>query len=231
MEPISTLVPPPKTGTVAFQQGLIFGLIQAVIASTILSLNAFVNSGSLGTALLLSALSFLTGLAAYFVSGILAAKQNGKVRTGVFAGMWTGGIYGIIGFIVSMVIFFQVTYPKLIDAAIASDLYTNISAYETTAQIAGIGFAIFGIFFAVGLGAGLGALGGLIGRNISPYKPVPAAPVYLAYPGQPVPYAPYPGQPAPYAPYPGQPTPYAPTTPAGQVYAEQVQAEQINPEQ
>ncbi|HEX7736564.1 MAG TPA: hypothetical protein VF458_17080, partial [Ktedonobacteraceae bacterium] len=171
-QPASMIVPPPKTASVAFYHGLVFGLIQALIASVVLILNAFVTVNSLGGALLLSSLSLLTGLAAYFVAGIFAAKQNGKVRTGLFAGMWTGGIYGIIGMVVSMVIFFQITYPKLIDAVTASGTYANMDAYKVGAEIGGVGGPILGFLFAIGVGAGLGALGGLIGRNISKYKPV-----------------------------------------------------------
>lgn len=37
-----TLTPAPKTARVAFQQGLLFGVIQAAIASIVLMLNAFV---------------------------------------------------------------------------------------------------------------------------------------------------------------------------------------------
>lgn len=234
MQPMST---PPKTGKVAFQQGLIFGLAQAVVASSILFINAFAGVG-IGISLLLSVLSFFTGLAAYFLAGIMAAKQTGRVRTGVFAGMWTGGVYGIIGFVVSMVLFFQISLPKILDAANASGAYaTNMDAFKTGAVIGGVGAAIFGILFAIGLGAGLGALGGLIGRNISKVKPAPVMPGYPVYAGQPyagqpMPYAPvaqpYPGQPAPYAPVaqpgaypaPEQPAPYAPPA-AEQIYPEQ----------
>lgn len=225
MEPVPMAFVPPPTGKTAFQQGLIFGVIQAVIASAILLTNAFVFADSAGLVLLMSVLSFFTGLAAYIVAGILAARNTGKVKAGTFAGMWTGGIYGIIGFVVSMILFFQVTYPRIIDAAVASGQYTsNIEAYKTGAMIGGVGVGVFGLLFAIGLGAGLGALGGLIGRKGSRFKPVQMVPVmYAAYPGQPVAYAP--GQPFP-APVP--PVPYVPGQPA--VYplagAEQIYSEQ-----
>jgi len=217
---------PPPTGKTAFQQGLIFGISQAIIASAVLFANAFALADAAGLALLMSVLSFFTGLAAYFVAGILAARNTGKVKAGTFAGMWTGGIYGIIGFVVSLVLFLQVIYPKVVDAFVASGQYTsNIEAVKTGAMIGGVGSEVFGLLFAIGLGAGLGALGGLIGRKGSRFKPVQMAPmVYAAYPGQPVAYAP--GQPFP------APVPQAPSVP-GQpaVYPQSAGAEQIYPEQ
>lgn len=215
MQPMNT---PPKAVKVALQQGLIFGLAQAVIASGILLINTFVNTtpDTLGISLLLTVVSFLLGLAAYFGAGILAARQTGKVSTGTFAGMWTGAIYGIIGFVVGMVLFFQVNLPRLLDTLNNSpSASVNPDAFKTGAIIGGVGGAIFGILFAIGLGAGLGALGGLIGKNISKVQPVPAIPAY--------PYQPYPGQPGVYAPYPapGQPAPYPQAAPAEQIHIEQ----------
>ncbi|HVU69743.1 MAG TPA: hypothetical protein VHD63_21600 [Ktedonobacteraceae bacterium] len=230
MQSVSAVVPP-STGRTAFQTGLIFGAAQAVIACSILFINTYASPG-LGLGLLLSVLSFLTGLAAYFCSGILAARQNGKVKTGTFAGMWTGAVYGVIGLIVSIGLFLQVTYPRLIDVAASSGLYTdNIEAYKTGAMIGGIGSAVFGVFFAIGLGAGLGALGGLVGRNMSPFKPLPAVQVYAVYPGQPAPYIP--GQPVPIVPgqpyAPSQPVPYVPGSPV--VSPPAPASEQVFPEQ
>ena len=194
MQPIAA---PPKAGKIAFQQGLIFGLIQAVIASLVLLVNDIVitSASQVGISLLLSALSFLTGLAAYFVAGIFAAKQTGKVSTGTFAGMWTGAIYGVIGFIVSATLFVQVVAPRTLDAL--SSTQADPSAFKTGFMIGGIGFEFFGILLAIGFGAGLGALGGLIGRNISPLKPAAVVPVYAAYPGAVPPVYPTPTPPQP----------------------------------
>lgn len=234
MQPMSI---PPKAGKVAFQQGLIFGLIQAGVASVILLSNAFINNapGALGSALLLGVASFLLSLAAYFLAGMRAAKQTGKVSTGTFAGMWTGGIYGIIGFVVSMVIFFQISLPRLLDTMGANS--PNPDAFRVGAMIGGVGGAIFGILFAIGLGAGLGALGGLVGKKTSKIQPVVAVPVYPGYPyqDQPMPYAqpmPYmqpmaPAQPASYEQSYVQANPYAqPMAPAQQVNADQPYMEQ-----
>jgi len=212
---------PPNSGKVAFQHGLIFGLIQAAIASAILLTNTFVGNSStrLGLALVLTGVGFLLGLVAYFVAGILAAKQTGKVSTGTLAGLWTGVIYGVITFVVSMILFFTVNLPKLTGLQQSSSATsTNFETFRTAAIFGGVGFAIFGILFACGLGAGLGALGGLIGKNSSrvtlpsTYPPFPGQP----YPGQPYPPQGYPGQPYPPQPYPGQPGQPYPPQPGGE---------------
>ena len=125
-------------------------------------MNAFVfnTTDTVGTLLLLSVLSFFIGLAAYFAAGIFGAKQTGKVKAGTFAGMWTGGIYGIIGFVVNLALFFEINLPKILAAASATSIYaSNPGAYQTGAVIGGVGGGIFGLLFAIGLGAGLGALG------------------------------------------------------------------------
>jgi hypothetical protein len=216
MQPMSI---PPKAGKVAFKQGLILGLILTGVAITIQLTNTFVNNTYEARAIAssLSIASILFGLVAYFIAGILAAKQTGKVSTGTFAGMWTGSIFGIINLVVSMVVFFQITLPRLLDSTLAASS-PNPEVFKTAATIGGVGALIFGSLFAVGLGAGLGALGGLIGKKTSKIQPVVAVPVYPDYP-----YQPYPGQPMPYAqpmtPAQPAPMPYVPPTPYEQPLA------------
>ena len=207
MQPVSVT---PKAGKVAFQYGLIFGIIQAVLASSILFINDLALRGQVGVALILTIVIFLTGLAAYFVAGILAVKQTGRLSTGTFAGMWTGAVYGVICCIISIVLFSAVLLP-ILSANVPSTI-ASPDSYRTGLVIGGIGGPIFGMLFAVGVGAGLGVLGGLIGRNISKVQPVSVAPVQPYFLGQPAidPYSgqplanPYPGQPAA-NPYSGQP--------------------------
>jgi hypothetical protein len=216
---------PPASGKIALQYGLLFGLIVTLIKVGVLATNTFVNTSSsaVGLSLILAGVDFLIGLAAFFVAGILAAKQTAKVSTGTFAGLWAGGIYGVVGFIVSMVLFFTVNLPRLQNA---SSIYTSSSAYQTGLVIGGVGFAIFGILLAIGFGAGLGALGGLWGKSMSLRAAEPPVPAYPA-PGYspqsyPEPYPPQPSYPAqqysdPYNPYQNNPyqgnpsQPYPPT--------------------
>jgi hypothetical protein len=223
----------PGTSKVAFRYGLIVGLILAAFESAILLFNTF---GTLATAnvvlaLALSGFGLLAGLAAYGVAGFMASKQTGKVSTGTIAGLWTGTFYGIICFIVSMTLFFGINFPKAMELANNSTSISNIEAYRAGFIIGGVGFAIFGILLAIGLGAGLGALGGLIGKSQAKVLPTPEmpypspqqplyqqAPAYppqqsvtgqpypsqLSYPQPPYPGQSYPSQP-PQGPYPPQP--------------------------
>jgi hypothetical protein len=220
MQPMGT---PPKAGSIAFQRGLIFGIIQAVVAACISLINGLVltTASQAGLGLGLAALNFIVSLALFFVAGMLAAKQTGKVSTGTLAGMWTGIVYGIINLVVSLVVFFAISLPRVV--ALLNDSSTAI---RTAAIVGGVAAAIFGALFAVGFGAGMGALGGLLGKSQSNVPTTPAAqsyPVYnQPYPGQPVP-------PTPYTPAPGQPTnPYGqPTNP----YAQPTNPYQQNPDQ
>lgn len=210
--------PPESVGKVAFRHGMNFGLLQVFFATVILITNTFINT-NVGLAFLLSTLSFLLSLAVYFVAGILAVKQTGRLRAGIYAGLWTGTIYGVINLAISLVIFFAVTYPRLLAGAANSvNALANPEAYRAGLMIGGMSVTIFGALLAVGFGAGLGVLGGLIGRNISPFRPVPVAPPYFPYPPQA-----YPGQPIPYAPLPPmQNAPAFPPMPAQPAPAEQI---------
>jgi hypothetical protein len=207
----------PKSGKVAFQQGLFFGLVLAGINDTLYVLNSVLNqtpattetnAGAVGTSVLIGfgvgCLIFLLSLGAYFGAGILAARQTGRVSTGTFAGMWAGAIYGFIDFLVKVVIQLTITIP-----ADAQSLQgTSPDSAQSTANIlgvAGIVGAFLLVLVAVGLGAGLGSLGGLIGRSISKVKPpermlVPyPGSMYGAYPlyGAPIPQPGQPFYPAP----------------------------------
>ncbi len=69
----------------------------------------------------------------------------------------------------------------------------------------GIGIYILGLIFAIGVGAGIGALGGLLGRSQARKNAPPQPYQDQPYPGQPYPPQPYPGQPYPPQPYQDQP--------------------------
>jgi hypothetical protein len=218
MQQQAPIVAGPSSGKIALRYGLIFGLIQAAIVAIVLLLNAFVFLGNTGVSLILGVLSFLTGLAAYFVAGTLAAKQTGKVSTGTISGLWAGVFYGVIGCIISIAIFLGITLPKLLNQYNTAGYPSGVSpaTFRIGVIAGGVGVYIFGLFFAIGVGAGIGALGGLLGRSqarkaapAQPYQeqPYPGQP----YPGQPYPTPPaYPGQPYPGQPYPGQPYPTPP---------------------
>ncbi len=191
---------PAKTGRVALRWGLIFGVILAVVDDGIYLINSLISAHSLsttttssvastalGVSLGLSCLIFLIGLAAYFVAGILASRQTGLVRTGVFAGMWTGGVYGVVDLIVRLIVLFAITLP------VEQALRTTSTSTATAQQflvVGGIIEVVIAFLLAIGVGAGMGALGGLIGRS-NARKRMPqqvyGEQMYQPYPGQPVP--------------------------------------------
>lgn len=175
MQPAAT---PPNARSVAFLRGLIFGLAQTVIAACILLLNTFVNTNT-SLALILVVVNFLLSLAAYFGAGALAASKTGRQSTGTFAGLWAGIFYGVLNFIVSLIIFLQVVFPRALALLNSSpELANNPDAVRLGVIVGGIGIELLGSLLAIGLGAGVGALGGLAGRNRSPFAQTSAAPVY-----------------------------------------------------
>ena len=220
----------PSGGKIALKYGLIFGLIQAIIATIILLLNALVLSSNTGAALGLGVLVFLTSLAAYFVAGVMASKQTARVGTGTLSGLWTGVFYGVIECIISIALFFSITLPRLTSHYNTVGYPSGLSSSTLRAAltVGGVGGPIFGLFLAIGIGAGIGALGGLLGRSQA-RKNAPA-PLYQEqpYPGQPYPGQPYQSQPS----YPGQPyNPYAQPDPNQQSGAPGQGSNPYNPNQ
>jgi len=212
---------PPNSGRVAFRYGLIIGSILAVVEAIIQVITAFYSVGlyeSMRSAssspdmagslisLAIGIVGFLLGLTAYFVAGILSARQTGRTSTGVFAGMWVGAFYGVIDCIVSVILLFTVSLGPTIDYY--NRMHTStlpIEQFRTVTIATGLIGSLIGIALAVGYGAGLGALGGLIGKR-SPKAPRYPQQYSQPYPQQPVQFytgQPYPGQPV--QPYPGQP--------------------------
>lgn len=199
----------PDAKRIAFQQGLIFGLGLAVLGASRVVYTSFVaDSVSLaGLNFLLETLLFFLGLGAYFVAGMRAAHQSGKVSTGVLAGLWTGGWYAVSNFLLFAILYLGVVLPRI--TANFSDSFLRTQG-DTLAVFAIIG-GVIGLFFAVGLGAGVGALGGLAGKSTSKVVLPPAYPPYPAYP--PVGYV-YPAPPYGYPPQPyGYATPSYPYPP------------------
>jgi hypothetical protein len=182
MQAVGSQPTAPKSGKIAFQQGLFFGLVLAGINDAIFILNSVFNqapmatgsnSSAVGTAVIISfavgCLIFLLDIGAFFGAGILASRQTARLSTGVFAGMWAAGIYGLIDFFVKIVIQFTITIPATTQSLQGSSPTGAQGAAELLGVLGLVG-AFLLVLAAVGVGAGLGALGGLIGRNISKVK-------------------------------------------------------------
>lgn len=185
-------------GKAALRVGLIMGGIMAVIYAVFSLAGQFIPAISL-IALILS---FIAWLVVYFVAGILGAKRTGRVGMGSLAGLWTAVFAGILATITNGILVaidadrIRETTQAFADQMDLGFTYTNEIILASQVFL-GICLTLFGI----GLGAGLGALGGLIGRGNQP--PVYPYPMYPPYGQPPFPPTPGQGQP-PFPPPPGQ---------------------------
>jgi hypothetical protein len=117
--------------------GVVLGVIQIIIS--------LLSSGSLKTIL-----DLLAWLIAFFVIGLFAARQTGRVGTGALVGLATGLIGGLIAVIFGIIHNRQQITP----------------GESNTVVVVGIVLAlIVTVALELGLGAGLGTLGGLVGRR------------------------------------------------------------------
>ena len=225
------MVNPPQQGRPALKWGLIFGGILALIS--IISTAVQYASGSfsqlsdptaaqgrLGSNLLLGCGSFILEAALYFLTGMLAARANGKVGSGALAGLIAAAVGTVVGGVISIFTFTNLSLTPPANSSI------DPAQYASMMQGLLIAGAVVGIVVGIGMGAGIAALGGLVGRGQyesahplgpmqgSMYTPMypPGAPVYP--PGAPGPYPPAPGYPPSGAPsaYPPPPgsTAYGP---------------------
>jgi len=216
--------------------GLTFGLIMAFLGS-ISTVGSRLLEGSLisgetmpeqflptaGVALLVGCGLDLVYLALFFVAGIMTARQTGGVGAASLAGLLAGGVGALVNSAISVALL--IVFPTTLSSLNST---SSLGPDTTTLVIVSVVGAIFGIAIWGGLGAGLAALGGLIGQNqfraahpelaqpyaYAPYAGYPPAPPVGAYP--PPPPGAYPSYPAypPYAPPPT--TPYPPVPPVDQ---------------
>ncbi len=145
--------------------GVVLGVIQIIISLFPL--------GSLNTIL-----DVLVWLIAFFVLGLFAARQTGRVRTGALVGLVAGLIGALIGRVLSVIIQIATNGQQITQALNqAAQSSGSISPGElNTIAVVGIVIGlIVTVALELGLGAGIGALGGLVGRRQAP--PVASTPV------------------------------------------------------
>ena len=109
-----------------------------------------------------------------FIAGMFAARQTGKVGTGVLAGLIAGALGSVINCASSAIVLFSNEAPVVP----SGQSLTQYDIYFRISEI--IGFAVV-VLIWVGFGPCIGALGGLLGRG--QYKPpyVAPAPGYGGY--------------------------------------------------
>lgn len=150
----------PRQGGAAFiwKWGAICGVVLGAI-QIIISLLA---ARSLKTIL-----DVVVWLVAFFVIGLVAARQTGRVRTGTLVGLVAGLIGSLIAVIVAIV---QIATDGQVTQALhqAEQRGRGLSpATLHTVVVVLIALSlIVTVVLELGLGAGMGALGGLVGRRL-----------------------------------------------------------------
>jgi hypothetical protein len=147
-----------RPGHPALREGLVFGVTLWIITLPAALLPNFVPTNSLVT--ILGALSFLVAIALNLFAGVRASQRTGRVRTGALAGVIMGLISSLLGTITSLITFFVFDTPL-------HHIFSDATSAQVQ-QIITVWIISFVIGFVVGLPlqwAGIGAIGGLIGRR------------------------------------------------------------------
>jgi hypothetical protein len=163
----------PRRGGAAFiwKWGAIYGVILGVI-QILVSLFA--------PGIAKTIIDVIIWLVGFFLIGMFAARQTGRVGTGALVGLVAGLIGGIIVVIYGII---QITgngpqITQALNQAVHTARQRGSSISLSTMHaiiVAGIVVGlIVSVAFQLGLGAGIGALGGLVGRRQAP--PAPSAP-------------------------------------------------------
>ncbi|HEX6796478.1 MAG TPA: hypothetical protein VF116_02050 [Ktedonobacterales bacterium] len=223
-----------SSGHPAMKWGIIFGIVIGALSL----INVLLRFAMLGARSFATGSPFfggfgclfsLIGLALLFISGILAARESGKVGTGAIAGLIAGLIGGVVSAIVTIVAVLSVPFSYFVEAAHRGARGSALTPGQihNIAQIALVVIIIaeiVAIGVEGGIGAGLGALGGLIGkgqRGEAPPGMPPPLPYQTPYGTPPPPYtnpayppqATNPEHPTQPSRYPSPPPPAAPDAP------------------
>lgn len=194
----------------------LWGVVCGLVLSALLVVSRLALAGALlrgiltpGRALLSSALALAVAATLYFVAGVLAGRRARAIEAGLFAGMIAGLIVGITALVLFAV------------AALRMPPGIAGGPQRPAVALARIAVARLGldILLQIAVGAGLGALGGLLGRGGSgsgsgtpQATPPTSAPPPVSYP----PFTPPPGAsppPPPIYPAPGDTAPTLPSQP------------------
>ncbi|HLL79482.1 MAG TPA: hypothetical protein VKT25_08285 [Ktedonobacteraceae bacterium] len=159
----------PRTSSPALRQGLIFGVILAVVEIAFSFLSQIIALGLLGS---------IIALVIYLVFGILAGQRasalTGKVGTGVLAGFLAGLIASVISSIVSIILTLtNIDAIRQNAQQIANQQGLHIT-YTNALVIQSVILAlVFVIILSSLIALGGGAIGGYIGRSRAPVAQTP----------------------------------------------------------
>lgn len=200
-----------QSGSPVVRQGLIFGgliillsIIQSVTQFLVGGVDALTGSAGSRSVPGLGVIVFLADLTLLFLAGMFTARLNGKVGSATLAGLLAGVLGGLAA---GIIIVIALAVGKIPPTPASS----NVHITRSVLILGGVIAAIFVVLLYAALGAGVGAIGGLIGKNT--YQARYPAPTYQEsmYQGyqQPGAYPPPGGYPPP--PPPGAyPQPYPP---------------------
>ena len=137
----------------ALREGLVFGVISGIIGIAYNLLLNYVVSGMVGN--ILAVLFFLVLIALNLLAGVRASQWTGRVGTGARAGVITQLIASLFGAILTLTKIF-------LPGTLLHQMFLNTTVWPVLQFItlSGIGFVVILL-----LGAVIGAMGGLIGRN------------------------------------------------------------------
>jgi hypothetical protein len=195
-------------------------------------------SMNIGASLLQGCLVFLIELALFFVAGLLTARENGRIGSAAIAGVIAGALAGVVGAIIAAVTLLS----RPLATVVPTGLNMTLEGYHTFLLVVAIIGAILGLALDIGIGAGMAALGGLVGRSQferthSPqpmsetyYTPMTPAPGYPVHPQGGYPQGGYPPAPGAYPPA-GAPEGYPPQQYPPQQYPPRYPPTPQNPEQ
>ncbi len=158
-----------RRGSPALKYGILFGILLGAFQVVLGLLTSYLQLGSF--ALIVSIIGIVVALVVYVLAGIRASGETGRVGTGAFAGLWTGVVSTILGFL-GVLLLASLHLGTLRQQAgtaaqtIANQLHqplpgTTDQLLLSTAAVTGI----TGLIFSVLLGLILGAIGGAIGRG------------------------------------------------------------------
>ncbi|HEX7734983.1 MAG TPA: hypothetical protein VF458_08970 [Ktedonobacteraceae bacterium] len=220
---------PPKGGKAALQYGLIFGggigLVDLLYFYLVVNGTISWYYGILGplyrlplflynalSGIIVSIPVYILLFVAFLLAGLFAARSSKRASSGAIAGLMAGGIFLIVDlFIATILLDLIVVFPQIA----ASTPHAEVAGIESSVLVENIVYAVVADLLLLGIGAGIGALGGVMGKGqtpayafIPPYQPQP--PFYAnqnpyAQPAQP-------GQPG----FPPQPGQFPPSPPSGQ---------------
>jgi hypothetical protein len=158
-----------RTGVPALKYGILFGILLGAFQVVLTYLTNYLNLGSF--AFFITIAGIVVALIVYLLAGIRASQETGRMGTGAFAGLWTGVVSAIIGFLGALLLAYLnlATLRRQAAAAAQSAAHqVHQSIPVTTDQLlisTAVVTGLVGLVFTILLGLIIGAIGGAIGRG------------------------------------------------------------------